>query len=654
MSPPDRFSYPPSRWASQLDKAQGLHLHLRCDDAEAPSPSSSALTLLSAGNPTSFSSLTIGQPRTVKYACHVSLRHLYTEGGRCDARHCGLNETLRAATRLGLVSKGPLVPACICPSPNPERTTGPRLSTSSSLPQDFVCDEAVLAGLFRFVGLSALTLGRGSLKLPGLQALVGCLGALSRLSSLDLADNALGDAGAAALAPALPLLAGSLRRLCLSGNGFNAEGVAELALTMTSLTALQALELNDSLSEVGSVPALVPCLAQLTALTLLKLGRNRVDEAGLAALVPCLAQLTALQHLDLGTCFLGDEGTSPLLPSLGAALGKLVSLTQLEMSSNELFDEGATALANGLLHLTALHHLDVANNLIEEAGFDALAPTLMHMPALRCLDLCENAVNESGAVDLMLYLRRCSGLEQLKLQYSGINVAGAAALSGLLREHLRSLQLLTLRNCLEMGSAGVFSLAGGLRGLVSLRHLELCKVCNDTHPDGPDAAGALAAALAGLTGLTHLDLRANDGFGEAGSVAIGLSVRGLTRLRYLDCSACCAGDRGMMALCCSLRGLSRLQHLDLANNQRGDCSGVLAALGPALPSLTALTQLNLSHNDLDEEVAAALVPGLSGLTRLRSLNMEHNCFGDGGVLLLGDGLTVSRCQNVCICIRMGT
>ena len=75
-SPPGRFSYRPPRWASHLDKAQGLHLHLRCDDAEAPSPSSSALMLLSAGNPTSFSSLTIGQPRTVKYACHVSLRHL--------------------------------------------------------------------------------------------------------------------------------------------------------------------------------------------------------------------------------------------------------------------------------------------------------------------------------------------------------------------------------------------------------------------------------------------------------------------------------------------------------------------------------------------------------------------------------------------------
>ena len=514
--------------------------------------------------------------------------------------------------------------------------------------QEYVCDDAILAGLSRFVGLSALTLGQGSLKLPGLHALAGSLAALSRLSSLDLANNALGDAGAAALAPALPLLAGSLRRLCLSGNGFNAEGVAELALTMAGLTGLQALDLDGSLYD-GSVSALTPCLAQLTTLTLLRLGRNRIAEEGLAALVPCLARMTMLQHLGLGGCYMGDEGASPMMSSLGAVLGNLVSLTHLDVSSNELFDVGAAALADGLLHLTALRHLDVAHNGIEEAGFDALVPSLMHMPALRCLDLCENAVNDAGAVDLMLYLRRCSGLEQLKLQYSGIGVAGAAALSGLLREHLRSLQLLTLRNCLEIGSAGVFSLAGGLRGLVSLRHLELSRMChNDDHPDGPNAACALAAALAGLTGLTYLDLCTNEGFGEAGAVAIADSVRGLTRLRHLDYSFCCAGDKGMMALSCSLFELSRLQHLNLANNQRGGCSGVQAALGPALLSLAALTLLDLSYNDLDEEVAAALVPGLSALSRLRDLNLQHNCFGDGGVALLGNGLKVSRCLNMCI------
>ena len=140
-------------------------------------------------------------------------------------------------------------------------------------------------------------------------------------------------------------------------------------------------------------------------------------------------------------------------------------------------------------------------------------------------------------------------------------------------------------------------------------------MCNATFLDGPDAVRALAAALAGLTGLTRLELCHNEGFGEDGAIAFAYSLRSLSRLQYLDYSSCCAEGGGMAALCHSLRGLPRLQHLNLANNQKaphnqmGDCSEIAAPLGPSLPSLTALTLLDLSCNDLDVGVAAAMAPG---------------------------------------------
>ena len=481
--------------------------------------------------------------------------------------------------------------------------------------------------------------------------MAGSLGSLSALSSLDLGGNLLGDAGAAALAPALPLLARSLKRLCLSDCGFGDEGVAELETALPALTALQALDLDGCLE--CSASKLLPCLGQLTTLTLLSLSRNRVGKEELAALVPCLARLTALQHLGLEACQLRAMGASPLLHSLGAALGKLVSLTHLEMSRNAPFNAVAVALANDLVHLTALRHLGMSCNGIEETGLDSLAPALMRMPALRLLDLSRNSVNDVGAIALAMHLRGCSGLEQLKLEQLnllcvGVGTEGATALSGLLREHLRSLQLLSLSGCPEIGSAGVFSLAGALCGLVSLRHLNLSRVCKDTHSDGPDAACALAAALAGLTGLTYLDLRNHAGFGEAGAIALADSFCGLSRLRHMEYSSCCAKAGGLAALCGSLRGLSRLQHLNLSDNQRGHCSGVAAALGQALPSLAALTMLKLSHNDLDEGGAAALASGISGLSRLRQLELHGNCFGDGGVASLGNSIKVGWC-NPAVC-----
>ena len=448
-----------------------------------------------------------------------------------------------------------------------------------------------MACLSRLVGLEALKISQGSLGLSGLQALVGSLGALSALSSLNLNldlgcnvrdDKAFGDVGAAVLTPALPLLASSLRRLCLPSSGFE---VAALATVLPALTALQALDLAG-VGDEGSLSALVPCLAQLAALTLLSLGGNHVNEASLAALVPCLARLTALQHLDLGGCFWGGSiRKSPLLPSLVNAVGKLASLTLLVLRNNDLCDTGVAALASSLLHLSALSYLDICGNSIDAAGFDALGPALRRLPALRHLDLGDNVPNDTAS--------------------------------------------------------GVFSLANALHGLVPLRHLQLKRVSRDYAPD--DAANALAAVLAGLTRLTRLELHGDDfnKFGWAASVTLAGSLRSLSRLQHLDCISCCPWGGDMAALCRSLCGLTRLQHLNLAHNQgSSDCSEVAAALGSTLPSLKALTLLDLSYNGLDEGVAAALAPGLNGLSRLCQLNLKHNWFQDEGVALLGVSLKV--------------
>lgn len=173
-------------------------------------------------------------------------------------------------------------------------------------------------------------------------------------------------------------------------------------------------------------------------------------------------------------------------------------------------------------------------------------------------------------------------------------------------------------------------------------------MCDNFDPEcGLDAAKAFAAAVAGLTGLTKLDLSHCSGFCGAGAVALADSLQGLSRLQYLDCSFCCAGTRGPAALCRSLRVLSHLQHLNLGNNNEGgdDCIStgpmIAAALGPALPSLTALTLLDLSYNELDKEVAAAMAPGLRRLSRLCHLNLERNFFENRGAALLGDSLKVS-------------
>ena len=120
VSPPVRISHSPSRWASTLDKAQGLHrlhLDLYCandyvdDNAEAPSPSPSVLTLLSAASPDSYSSLTISQASSVRSSCVSAVYSPHTLAGAMPLGTASMGWTFSFGFRVsespgGFVSDG--------------------------------------------------------------------------------------------------------------------------------------------------------------------------------------------------------------------------------------------------------------------------------------------------------------------------------------------------------------------------------------------------------------------------------------------------------------------------------------------------------------------------------------------------------------------
>ena len=156
--------------------------------------------------------------------------------------------------------------------------------------------------------------------------------------------------------------------------------------------------------------------------------------------------------------------------------------------------------------------------------------------------------------------------------------------------------------------------------------------CHFPDHDGPVAARALAAALACLTGLTRLELRHNESFGAKQALWPKQQPAGPGMGAIPGLSAAPAAPREgvwqrLAAHCmttlpeCSTRA-SPIVRRPHPHNQMGDCSEIASALPPAHSSLTALTLLDLSYNDLDVGVAAAMAPGLRQLSRLCQLSLQ--------------------------------
>jgi Protein of unknown function (DUF 659)/Leucine Rich repeat len=94
---------------------------------------------------------------------------------------------------------------------------------------------------------------------------------------------------------------------------------------------------------------LAPALAKLTALTELDLKSNSIGNEGAFALAPSLAKLTALQELHLNCNSIGDVGASALAPSLAklSALNVLTEHDRVEESLKQQDENGWTLASDG-------------------------------------------------------------------------------------------------------------------------------------------------------------------------------------------------------------------------------------------------------------------------------------------------------------------
>ncbi len=234
--------------------------------------------------------------------------------------------------------------------------------------------------------------------------------------------------------------------------------------------------------------------------TSLDLSRENIGDEGAKAIATSLPSLTSL---NLANNNIGGDGAKAIAMSLP-------SLTSLNLDLNKIGNEGAKAIAASLPGLTSLN-LDLNN--IDDEGAKAIAASL---PGLTSLDLTSNNIGAESAKAIAASL---TGLTLLNLGYNRIGDEGAKAIAASL-PGLTSLDL----SCGDIGAEGAKAIAASLPGLTSLN---LCR--NDI---GAEGAKAIAASLADLTSL-DLD-HSNIGAEGVKALLDAWSEQRSGQQRYLD------------------------------------------------------------------------------------------------------------------------
>jgi len=193
---------------------------------------------------------------------------------------------------------------------------------------------------------------------------------------------------------------------------------------------LNNLVLNGSCMGTRGAMQLASALRNNSNLLSLRMPMNFIGSEGLEHLVSFLTDRRCpLVELDLSDNDLGDEGCA----ILSEVLKFNRSIHTLKLADNDISDVGLSEIVQSLRSNTTLRHLNLSGNQISDQGVEALC-NILPESSLKTLDLSSNRIADGGAVSVaMLLTSNIVGLENVQLDNNRIGESGVTELRSCMR-----------------------------------------------------------------------------------------------------------------------------------------------------------------------------------------------------------------------------
>ncbi|XP_010420730.2 PREDICTED: RAN GTPase-activating protein 2 [Camelina sativa] len=248
----------------------------------------------------------------------------------------------------------------------------------------------------------------------------------SVLLSLNLSENALGEKGVRAFGALLKSLS-SLEELYLMNDGISKEAAQAVSELIPSTENLKVLHFHNNMTGDEGALAIAEVVKRSPLLENFRCSSTRVDSEGGVALSEALEHCTHMEKLDLRDNMFGTEAGV----SLSKTLSSYKHLTELYLSYLNLEDEGAIAIANALKESASpIEVLEMAGNDITVEAASAIAACVAAKEHLNKLNLSENELKDEGCVQIANSMEEDhSKLQYIDMSTNFIRRAGARALA---------------------------------------------------------------------------------------------------------------------------------------------------------------------------------------------------------------------------------
>lgn len=269
------------------------------------------------------------------------------------------------------------------------------------------------------------------------------------LDEIDLSDNALGEKGVRACFDLL-IPQPALRRLLFCNNGISAAAASVIAQEIIlqngseAMSTLEEFHFYNNMSGHDGAIAVANVLHRMPKLTAFRYASARAGLEASEALVRNISlHLRNLTSLDVSDCSFEDEGAD----QLAQAVGKQTQLRFLKLRDASLGGEGAKKVLKALASSNIqLLKLDLSGNELEDDGLAAIAPLLKAQTQLQVLRLDDNEITSAGVKDFCeeVGIESFPALVELSLRGNEITAKGALAIVNVIvstKQHFEHLEL---------------------------------------------------------------------------------------------------------------------------------------------------------------------------------------------------------------------
>ncbi|XP_051992105.1 NACHT, LRR and PYD domains-containing protein 3-like isoform X2 [Xyrauchen texanus] len=424
---------------------------------------------------------------------------------------------------------------------------------------------------------------------PSHECLLRLLPVIKASRKADLMGCDLTEQSCSALASVLSSNSSSLRELDLSNNDLQDSGVKLLSDALKSphctleILRFAACRFTDQCCE-----SLSSVLQSSKSLRVLDLSNNDLQDSGVKLLSDALkSPHCTLEILRFATCRFTDQ----CCESLSSVLQSSKSLTEMDLSNNDLQDSGVKLLSDALKspHCT-LEILRFAACRFTDQCCESLSSVLQSSKSLRELDLSNNDLQDSGVKLLSDALKspHCT-LEILRFAACSFTGQCCESLSSVLQSS-NSLRELDLSNN-DLQDSGGKLLSDALKSPHCTLEILRFAACRFTG----QCCESLSSVLQSSNSLRELDLCNND-LQDSGVKLLSDALKSPhCTLEILRLSGCMVTEEGCCSVASALRSNpSHLKELDLSYNHPGESGVRLLSERLNDPNCT-LDKLNVDH-----------------------------------------------------------